>query len=104
MKSRITIEVDFNNGNAPVIQILQANSDDVRDNLLKNFCEQVGGSSWLKIKWMDGVSNADPNSLMFNRIFITPIKPENFQKEITIMQEQDKLNRDFKEKHLEVST
>lgn len=90
MKSRITIEVDFDNGNQPIIQILKANSDDVRDKLVSSFTEQVGGSSWLQIKWCEPDSEG-----VQNRIHIYPIKPENFKEQSAIMLEQAELNEKF---------
>jgi hypothetical protein len=51
MKSRITIEVDFENGNKPVIQILKQNSDDVRDNLIQSFLHSFIQSGLCKIQW-----------------------------------------------------
>ena len=68
MKSRITIEVDFENGNKPVIQILKQNSDDVRDNLIQSFLESFVNSGLCKIQWkasngIDGIQ----------RIHISPI-------------------------------
>lgn len=84
MKSRISIEVDFDNGNTPVIQILQASSDDVRDKLVKAFTEQLGGSSWCKINW---VGEDNP----FNRIIISPVKPEELKSQSAIMLEQHEL-------------
>jgi len=87
MKSRITIEVDFENGNEPVIQILQCpDSNDVRDRLLTHFCQQFGGSSWCKIQWKEGL----PES---NRIHISPIKPEQLKEESTIMLEQHEIHQ-----------
>lgn len=51
MRSRITIELDFDNNNEPYIQIHQLNSDDMRDKVLKSFLEKLGGESqWLKIR------------------------------------------------------
>jgi hypothetical protein len=92
MKSRITIEVDFDNGNQPIIQILKTNSDDVRDKLVQSFTEQVGCSSWLQIKWVGGCTSAEPNSPMFERIHISPIKPENLKEQGEIMIKQAELN------------
>lgn len=87
MKSRITIEVDFDNGNMPVIQILQyPDSNDVRDNLLKHFCQQFGGSSWCKIAW-NGSSDE------FNRIYISPICPNQLKEESAIMLEQHEIHQ-----------
>lgn len=54
MRSRISIVVDFDNNNTPVIQIVQKSSDDVRDSLVHNFVEGVGHSSlsrWLRAEY-----------------------------------------------------
>lgn len=88
MKSRITIEVDFDNGNQPIIQILKANSDDVRDKLVSSFTEQLGGSSWLQIKWQHPFSSPEG----FTRIHITPIREENLKEQAEIMLKQAELN------------
>ena len=97
MKSRISIEVDFDNDNQPVIQILQADSDDVRDKLLSHFTQQFNGSSWCRIRWAD----PDTSPQGFNRIFITPVKESEFKEEAQIMMEQDRVNQDFKAKFME---
>jgi hypothetical protein len=47
MKSRITIEVDFDNGNVPVIIIQEKFSDDIRDKLLFSFLEKGKGEGGL---------------------------------------------------------
>ena len=94
MKSRITIEVDFENGNQPVIQILKQNSEDVRDGLLSHFTQQFGGSSWCQIKWVDhykGGGNED-----INRIHISPIKEQDLGTQASVMLEQHLLNGYFK--------
>jgi hypothetical protein len=98
MKSRITIEVDFDNGNEPVIQILSRNSDDVRDNLIKSFYQKLGGSSWCKIRFQQ--DNYDPtlpsdDERNFKRIFITPIADTELKKEADIMLEQHRLNQEW---------
>ncbi len=51
MRSRITIEVDFDNGNDPVIKIeCNKDSSDVRDKLLKQFIENFQHqSNWATI-------------------------------------------------------
>lgn len=70
MKSRITIEVDFENDNQPVIQIVQRFSDDVRDKLISEFLHALGGqSSWCKIDHIVGGSD-------HNLIRLTPLKPK----------------------------
>lgn len=67
MKSRITIEVDFDNGNQPVIQILHyPDSTDVRDKLLKKFLEDLDRGSLCKLSYEIGGPD-------FNRIYIRPI-------------------------------
>lgn len=82
MKSRITIEVDFENNNEPVIQILQSpDSEDVRDKLIKHFAQQFWGGSWCKIQW-----KGNPDD--FNRIHISPIRPERLKGESALMLEQ----------------
>lgn len=88
MLSRITIEIDFENGNQPILQILKASSDDVRDKLVSFFTEQLGGSSWLQIKWCD----PDCNPKGFQRIHISPIKEAQFKEQAEIMLEQYRLN------------
>ncbi len=92
MKSRITIEVDFENGNQPVLQVLQMFSDDVRDKLISSFSQQFGGSSWCQIKWVNsnqGKSDEDT----FNIIHITPIKPQDLKSQSEIMLKQYELNK-----------
>jgi len=96
MKSRITIEVDFDDNNQPVLQILQTNdSDDVRDKLLSHFCQQFGGSSWCTIKWVSQAPDNPNQNTFFNRIHIKPIREEQFEEQAKIMIEQSKLNKKF---------
>lgn len=94
MKSRITIEVDFNNGNTPVIQILKASSDDVRDKLIKSFTECLNGSSWCEIRWVAGGNPALEKDGHFDTstIFITPINSKNLKAQAEVMLEQHRLN------------
>lgn len=93
MKSRITIEVDFENGNQPVIQILQhRNSDDVRDKLLSHFLQQFGGSSWCQIKWLDRPSPE------INSIQILPIQEKDLKAHAKIMAEQNAVQEKFERK------
>lgn len=91
MKSRITIEVDFENGNEPYILIQKESSDDVRDKLLSHFTQQFGGSSWCQIKWRTP-SNLDGADF----IQITPIKAEQFERQATLMLEQHRINEAHK--------
>lgn len=97
MKSRISIEVDFDNHNQPVIQILQHNSDDVRDKLVGQFLQSLNGSSWCNIRWVgeDTVNGAF-------RIFISTLTPDNYREQAAIMIEQAELNKHY-QKPLEIS-
>lgn len=53
MKSRITIEVDFEEGNQPVIIANLQKSDDVRDKLLHSFTEKFGHQrAWCQVHYM----------------------------------------------------
>lgn len=91
MKSRITIEVDFENGNEPVIQIVSRNSDDVRDNLIKAFYQKLGSSSWCKIWFAQDIVNHDDYNEGFKRIFISPIPERELGEEAKIMTEQHRV-------------
>jgi hypothetical protein len=102
MKSRITIEVDFDNGNEPVIQILSRNSDDVRDNLIRSFYQKLGSSSWCRIVFRQDEINPVYPELDFKRIFITPIPQEDLKKEAEIMLEQFNMDEKWKESHLKL--
>jgi hypothetical protein len=71
MKSRLTIEVDFENNNRPVIQILKFESDDVRDRLL-NSLFQSRETNFLKLERVGGIDNpADPER-NFDRYYLVP--------------------------------
>lgn len=84
MKSRITIEVDFENGNQPVLQILNYSSLDVRDKLLSVFIEGLGASPrWLKIEYA-GQLDAGINEKA-NKWLIRPIKHEQLTEEASLM-------------------
>jgi len=87
MKSKISIEIDFENGNQPVIQILQENSDDVRDKLVTTFTQNSSG--WLKLRWD---SNPTPAETPFNRLFISQIKVEDLKAEAALMIEQQEVH------------
>ena len=98
MKSRITIEVDFNNGNIPVIQILKSSSDDVRDKLIQSFTECLNGSSWCQIRWVAGGNPILEKDGHFtsSTIFITPISPDKLKEHADIMLEQHRVNEEWK--------
>jgi hypothetical protein len=89
MQSKITIEVDFENGNEPIIQIISRQSDDVRDKLIRYFIELLGHeSTWCKIYC---VNTHDGEVDKFQRWKISPIKPSQFSQEAKVMIEQDRL-------------
>lgn len=55
MESKISIELDFEQGNLPVIQVLHKTSDDVRDGIVGNFIQHLDHTSisrWLKIEYV----------------------------------------------------
>jgi hypothetical protein len=80
MLSRITIEVDFDKNNLPIIQILQSSSDDVRDKLVAAFCQSLQHTStWCKIQFTGGTD-------IVNRWQITPITPQELPEEIKLME------------------
>lgn len=54
MESKITIEIDFSNGNLPVVQVLHKTSDDVRDGIVGNFIQHLDHTSisrWLRMEY-----------------------------------------------------
>jgi hypothetical protein len=89
MKSRITIEVDFDNGQPYIKCLNYTDSDDVRDKLLSFFRQKFGGtSSWCKIEF--GQFYSDQSTTFF----IRPIAPNQLSEESKIMSEQGRLNED----------
>jgi hypothetical protein len=90
MKSRITIEVDFNNHNKPIIQIVSRHSDDIRDNLIKAFYQSLQGSSWCRVRFEQHYDNPKAPEENFHRILITPIPFDNVKQEGEEMLEQIK--------------
>lgn len=100
MKSRITIEVDFENGNEPVIQIISRNSDDVRDSLIKSFYQKLGSSSWCRIQFVQDIPDdmyltKDGFTEGFKRIYITPIPEVGLKEQADVMLEQHRLNEEY---------
>lgn len=77
MESRITVEINFDEQNRPVIQVLARQSDDTRDKILKAFLESLGGdSNWLNISL---VQHHDDIQAPFKRYFIRAITPEELK-------------------------
>lgn len=91
MKSRITIEVDFNDNNLPVIQILSCNSDDVRDNLIKSFLQSLQHTSrWCSIHYIGNMGkwNAFKNNEQddVHKWVIRPVTIKEIPHEIKLME------------------
>lgn len=96
MQSRMTIEVDFENGNQPVIQILRRNSHDVRDQLVSAFFERLEhGSTWAKIKFKDYFIG-EPGGPSVARYYLEAITPDQFKEEGEVMLEQHRVNEAYK--------
>jgi hypothetical protein len=89
MKSRITVEVDFDRKNEPVIQILFRKSDDVRDNLLQSFLQSLQGqSNWLRIDLMQYCDDPLDRERDFKRYYLSPVTPEKMEQNGKYMLEQ----------------
>lgn len=91
MKSRITIEVNFDEQNLPVIQIIQQSSDDVRDKLVRSFLQSLQHTSrWCRIEYLGnyGVWNEGDDRTMneAHRWHIRPITTVQIPEEIKLMQ------------------
>lgn len=87
MKSKITIEIDFDSGNPYIRVYNDRESDDVRDKLITFFRQRLGHtSSWCTVRFDDtGISG----NCMFE---IHPLKPNELQEQSVIMVEQARLN------------
>lgn len=80
MNSRISIEVNFENKNLPVIQVITRASDDVRDQLLRSFIQSLQHTSrWCTIKYI-GEANEDGQ-----RWYISPVLVDEIPQEISLM-------------------
>lgn len=89
MQSKITIEIDFENGNEPILQIICRDSDDIRDKLIKAFLQKLRGSStWCKIYC---THTTDGPGTSFWKI--SPIGPNDFLPESKIMIEQATIDK-----------
>lgn len=90
MKSRITIEVNSDENNLPVLQVLQQNSDDVRDKLLSSFLLSLQHTSrWCRIEYIGnfGVADMIKNNPVseVHKWHIIPIRPSELPEEIKLM-------------------
>lgn len=75
MKSRITIEINFDNQRKPFIQIIQRTSDDVRDRLVLDFLELLDDSSMCSVDYIGEYDSGDDKEY-FKRWAISPVEPE----------------------------
>lgn len=83
MRSKISIEIDFENGNQPVIEILSRQSDDTRDKILRNFIQSLGHSTrWCTINYIGQHSDGGEST---HRWHIIPVKKEDIIKEMELM-------------------
>ena len=104
MKSKITIEVDFDNNNLPVIQILSQDSDDVRDRLIKSFLQSLQHTSrWCKITYCGEASTFEDATVNKQRWRISPITPNELGSEIQLMQAELKCLKDEEESQMPTS-
>lgn len=82
MKSSLTIHADFEAG-SPVIKFLYTPSDDIRDDLMKGFFQDLGGdSNWLRFDFQPTITQSKQVLAT-----ITPIKPKDLLKESSKMNE-----------------
>lgn len=83
MLSRITVEVDFENNNRPVIQVHERDSDDVRDRLISAVFEKLGHHSrWFRVEFKHNtVQDGEPGSIWH----LVPISPAEYEEEIKLM-------------------
>lgn len=93
MKSRITIDLDYDN--QPIIKVEYTPSPDVRDSMVKRFLEKFGGeSSWAKMTYTQYAS------LHSNGVFgaeciaqIRPICNHDLPEESKVIAEQARLHQ-----------
>jgi hypothetical protein len=77
MLSRITIALDFENGNQPVIKIQHyPQSDDLRDSLIGAFFEKLNGSTICTINRIDNIPEGSQKFNSYNTWVINPLPME----------------------------
>ena len=87
MRSRITIEIDFDKNNLPVIAIAQESSDDVRDKILSQFLQSLQHTSrWLRIEYKGEAGATKLIAPYYHKWHLTPITPQELENEIKLMQ------------------
>lgn len=87
MESRITIEVDFENNNLPIIQIVSRESDDVRDKLIKTFLQSLRHCSrWTVIEFVGNNNDRTPDGIATAWTWkLIPLTPDQLEKEASLM-------------------
>jgi hypothetical protein len=87
MRSRISIDLDFNN--EPILKIEYNESEDVRDKIVKRFLEKFASiSSWCKIEWDHERLYTNGNNMNAGVSIISPVVPKEIQHEINLMTER----------------
>lgn len=83
MKSKITIEIDFQNGNQPVLRVVRKQSDDVRDDLVQALFNALDhdAPAFLKVEYEGNrpYHDADlaPGETLHAHVYkLTPIKED----------------------------
>lgn len=85
MKSRISIEVDFENNRESIIQIERETSSDTRDKLVSDFLQSLQHTSrWATITFVGSRDKFPDGSC--DTWKITPLTPQQLESEIKLMQ------------------
>lgn len=88
MKSKITIEVDFENQGKPYIQVYSEKSDDVRDKAIEAFITQLSyTSNWAELVFK---STDKPGTCIFR---VYPIPPTDLETQAKQMETIVKYNK-----------
>lgn len=96
MKSKITMEIDFETGKPYIRVINNTVSDDVRDKLVTYFRQLLGHtSSWCKLTFPDYATPRQPEEVVFE---IRPLLPEELREQGKVMLEQAELNEKYGKK------
>ena len=80
IKMESKVAFDLNENNIPVISVKVKPSEDLRDKVAKKFIEDFGHSSW----WCTAIFEQD------GTMIITPITPQELEKQSRIMAAQVK--------------
>jgi hypothetical protein len=83
MRSKLTIEVDFDNGKPYICVVMDRQSTDVRDKAIVAFRNKLGqlgiNSEWCRVRF-------DDHAISGNQMFtIEPIQPHEMKDELELM-------------------